>query len=181
MRQGAMVINASRGNVVDLDALAEALKSGHVGGAAIDVFPVEPRSNNDEFVSPLRGLDQCLLTPHIGGSTEEAQENIGVEVAEKLSHYSDNGTTISAVNFPEVALPAYDGKHRLLHVHRNTPGIMSAVNQVFSDHNVNISGQYLQTLGEMGYVVIDIEADYSKVLIKSLTAIEGTLRVRVLF
>lgn len=181
MRQGAMVINASRGNVVDLDALAEALKSGHVGGAAIDVFPVEPRSNNDEFVSPLRGLDQCLLTPHIGGSTEEAQENIGVEVAEKLSHYSDNGTTISAVNFPEVALPAYDGKHRLLHVHRNTPGIMSAINQVFSDNNVNVSGQYLQTLGEMGYVVIDIEADYSKVLIKSLTAIEGTLRVRVLF
>ena len=181
LRQGAMVINASRGNVVDLDALAEALKSGHVGGAAIDVFPVEPRSNNDEFVSPLRGLDQCLLTPHIGGSTEEAQENIGVEVAEKLSHYSDNGTTISAVNFPEVALPAYDGKHRLLHVHRNTPGIMSAINQVFSDHNVNVSGQYLQTLGEMGYVVIDIEADYSKVLIKSLTAIEGTLRVRVLF
>ena len=146
MRQGAMVINASRGNVVDLDALAEALKSGHVGGAAIDVFPVEPRSNNDEFVSPLRGLDQCLLTPHIGGSTEEAQENIGVEVAEKLSHYSDNGTTISAVNFPEVALPAYDGKHRLLHVHRNTPGIMSAINQVFSDNNVNVSGQYLQTL-----------------------------------
>ena len=181
LRQGAMVINASRGNVVDLDALAEALKSGHVGGAAIDVFPVEPRSNNDEFVSPLRGLDQCLLTPHIGGSTEEAQENIGVEVAEKLSHYSDNGTTISAVNFPEVALPAYDGKHRLLHVHRNTPGIMSAINQVFSDNNVNVSGQYLQTLGEMGYVVIDIEADYSKVLIKSLTAIEGTLRVRVLF
>lgn len=181
MRQGAMVINASRGNVVDLDALAEALKSGHVGGAAIDVFPVEPRSNNDEFVSPLRGLEQCLLTPHIGGSTEEAQENIGVEVAEKLSHYSDNGTTISAVNFPEVALPAYDGKHRLLHVHRNTPGIMSAINQVFSDNNVNVSGQYLQTLGEMGYVVIDIEADYSKVLIKSLTAIEGTLRVRVLF
>ena len=181
MRQGAMVINASRGNVVDLDALAEALKSGHVGGAAIDVFPVEPRSNNDEFVSPLRGLDQCLLTPHIGGSTEEAQENIGVEVAEKLSHYSDNGTTISAVNFPEVALPAYDGKHRLLHVHRNTPGIMSAINQVFSDNNVNVSGQYLQTLNEMGYVVIDIEADYSKVLIKSLTAIEGTLRVRVLF
>ena len=130
------------------DIRLKSFKNGvaEVGGAAIDVFPVEPRSNNDEFVSPLRGLDQCLLTPHIGGSTEEAQENIGVEVAEKLSHYSDNGTTISAVNFPEVALPAYDGKHRLLHVHRNTPGIMSAINQVFSDNNVNVSGQYLQTL-----------------------------------
>ena len=181
LRKGAMLINASRGNVVDLDAVAVALRSGHLGGAAIDVFPVEPRSNNDEFVSPLRGLDQCILTPHIGGSTEEAQENIGVEVAEKLTRYSDNGTTTSAVNFPEVALPAHDGKHRLLHVHRNIPGIMSAINQVFSENNVNVSGQYLQTMGDTGYVVIDIEADYSKALITSLTAIEGTLRTRVLF
>jgi D-3-phosphoglycerate dehydrogenase len=181
LRKGAMLINASRGNVVDLNALAAALRSGHIGGAAIDVFPVEPRSNNDEFVSPLRGLDQCILTPHIGGSTEEAQENIGVEVAEKLTRYSDNGTTTSAVNFPEVALPAHDGKHRLLHVHQNIPGVMSAINQVFSENNVNVSGQYLQTMGDTGYVVIDIEADYSKALITSLTAIEGTLRTRVLF
>jgi D-3-phosphoglycerate dehydrogenase len=181
LRKGAMLINASRGNVVDLDALAAALRSGYIGGAAIDVFPVEPRSNNDEFVSPLRGLDQCILTPHIGGSTEEAQENIGVEVAEKLTRYSDNGTTTSAVNFPEVALPAHDGKHRLLHVHQNIPGVMSAINQVFSENNVNVSGQYLQTMRDTGYVVIDIEADYSKALITSLTAIEGTLRTRVLF
>jgi D-3-phosphoglycerate dehydrogenase len=180
-RQGAMLINASRGNVVDLDALAESLRSGRIGGAAIDVFPVEPRSNNDEFLSPLRGLDQCILTPHIGGSTEEAQENIGVEVAEKLTRYSDNGTTTSAVNFPEVALPEHDGKHRLLHVHQNIPGVMSAINQVFSENNVNVSGQYLQTMGDAGYVVIDIEADYSKALITSLTLIEGTLRTRVLF
>ena len=181
MRSGAMLINASRGNVVDLDALAEALNGNHIGGAAIDVFPVEPRSNNDEFQSPLRGIDQCILTPHIGGSTQEAQENIGVEVAEKLTRYSDNGTTTSAVNFPEVALPEHEGKHRLLHVHQNIPGIMSAINQVFSDSAVNVSGQYLQTMGDTGYVVIDIESDYSNTLISQLSAIEGTLRTRVLF
>ena len=181
MRSGAMLINASRGNVVDLDALAEALNGNHIGGAAIDVFPVEPRSNNDEFHSPLRGIDQCILTPHIGGSTQEAQENIGVEVAEKLTRYSDNGTTTSAVNFPEVALPEHEGKHRLLHVHQNIPGIMSAINQVFSDSSVNVSGQYLQTMGDTGYVVIDIESDYSSTLISQLSAIEGTLRTRVLF
>ena len=181
MRSGAMLINASRGNVVDLDALAEALHGNHIGGAAIDVFPVEPRSNNDEFQSPLRGIDQCILTPHIGGSTQEAQENIGVEVAEKLTRYSDNGTTTSAVNFPEVALPEHEGKHRLLHVHQNIPGIMSAINQVFSDSSVNVSGQYLQTMGDTGYVVIDIESDYSNTLISQLSAIEGTLRTRVLF
>lgn len=181
MRSGSILINASRGNVVDLDALAEALNGSHIGGAAIDVFPVEPRSNNDEFVSPLRGLDQCILTPHIGGSTQEAQENIGVEVAEKLTRYSDNGTTTSAVNFPEVALPAHEGKHRLLHVHQNIPGIMSAINQVFSESSVNVSGQYLQTMGDTGYVVIDIESDYSKTLISQLSGIEGTLRTRVLF
>ena len=181
MRSGAMLINASRGNVVDLDALAEALNGSHIGGAAIDVFPVEPRSNNDEFQSPLRGIDQCILTPHIGGSTQEAQENIGVEVAEKLTRYSDNGTTTSAVNFPEVALPEHEGKHRLLHVHQNIPGIMSAINQVFSDSSVNVSGQYLQTMGDTGYVVIDIESDYSNTLINQLSAIEGTLRTRVLF
>jgi D-3-phosphoglycerate dehydrogenase len=181
MRSGSILINASRGNVVDLDALAEALNGSHIGGAAIDVFPVEPRSNNDEFVSPLRGLEQCILTPHIGGSTQEAQENIGVEVAEKLTRYSDNGTTTSAVNFPEVALPEHEGKHRLLHVHQNIPGIMSAINQVFSESSVNVSGQYLQTMGDTGYVVIDIETDYSKTLINQLSAIEGTLRTRVLF
>ena len=181
MRSGSILINASRGNVVDLDALAEALNGSHIGGAAIDVFPVEPRSNNDEFVSPLRGLDQCILTPHIGGSTQEAQENIGVEVAEKLTRYCDNGTTTSAVNFPEVDLPEHEGKHRLLHVHQNIPGIMSAINQVFSESAVNVSGQYLQTMDDTGYVVIDIESDYSKTLISQMSGIEGTLRTRVLF
>ena len=181
MRRGAMLVNASRGNVVDIDALAEALRSNHLGGAAIDVFPVEPKSNNDSFESPLRGIDNCILTPHIGGSTQEAQANIGVEVAEKLAHYSDNGTTVSAVNFPEVALPEHQGKHRLLHVHDNVPGIMSAINAVFSENDVNVSGQYLQTRGDTGYVVIDIEANYSEAVLDRLSAIPGTLRCRVLF
>jgi D-3-phosphoglycerate dehydrogenase len=181
MRSGAMLVNASRGNVVDIDALANALRSNQLGGAAIDVFPVEPKSNNDSFESPLRGIDNCILTPHIGGSTQEAQANIGVEVAEKLAHYSDNGTTISAVNFPEVALPEHQGKHRLLHVHDNVPGIMSAINAVFSENDVNVSGQYLQTRGDTGYVVIDIEANYSDAVLDPLSAIPGTLRCRVLF
>ena len=181
MRPGAMLVNASRGNVVDIDALADALRSHHLGGAAIDVFPVEPKSNNDSFESPLRGIDNCILTPHIGGSTQEAQANIGVEVAEKLAHYSDNGTTVSAVNFPEVALPEHQSKHRLLHVHDNVPGIMGAINAVFSDNDVNVSGQYLQTRGDTGYVVIDIEANYSEEVLNRLTAISGTLRCRVLF
>ena len=181
MRPGAMLVNASRGNVVDIDALADALRSNRLGGAAIDVFPVEPKSNNDSFESPLRGLDNCILTPHIGGSTQEAQANIGVEVAEKLAHYSDNGTTVSAVNFPEVALPEHQGKHRLLHVHDNVPGIMSAINAVFSENDVNVSGQYLQTRGDTGYVVIDIEANYSEAVLDRLSAIPGTLRCRVLF
>ena len=181
MRPGAMLVNASRGNVVDIDALANALRSNQLGGAAIDVFPVEPKSNNDSFESPLRGIDNCILTPHIGGSTQEAQANIGVEVAEKLAHYSDNGTTVSAVNFPQVALPEHQGKHRLLHVHDNVPGIMSAINAVFSENDVNVSGQYLQTRGDTGYVVIDIEANYSEAVLDRLSAIPGTLRCRVLF
>src|SRR5690606_28445607 len=126
MKKGGILINAARGTVVDIDALAAALESGHLAGAAIDVFPVEPRSNNDEFISPLRKFDNVFLTPHIGGSTQEAQANIGLEVAEKLVRYSDTGTTTTSVNFPEVSLPSHPGKHRLLHVHRNVPGVMMA-------------------------------------------------------
>ena len=128
MKDEAIFMNASRGTVVDLDALAAAMREGRLNGAAIDVFPVEPKGNNDEFVSPLRGLDNVILSPHVGGSTMEAQENIGVEVAEKLIKYSDVGTTIASVNFPEVALPAHDGDHRLLHIHENRPGILSKIN-----------------------------------------------------
>src|SRR5690606_37817216 len=156
MKPGAILINASRGSVVDIDALAAAIRSGHVSGAAIDVFPVEPATNAEEFVSALRGLDNVILTPHIGGSTMEAQANIGVEVAEKLVKYSDNGTTTSSVNFPEVALPGHPDAHRLLHVHANVPGVLSAINKIFSDNNINITAQYLQTNDKVGYVVVDI-------------------------
>ena len=152
-----------------------------MGGAGIDVFPVEPRSNDDEFVSPLRRFDNTFLTPHIGGSTVEAQENIGMEVAEKLARYSDNGTTTSSVNFPEVALPEHAGSHRLLHIHRNVPGIMSAINNVFSENNLNVSAQYLQTNDAIGYVVIDIDAEYSDIALEKLASIDGTIRSRVLF
>ena len=181
MQQGSIFINASRGTVVDIDALAQQLETGRLGGAGIDVFPVEPRSNDEEFVSPLRQFDNTFLTPHIGGSTVEAQENIGMEVAEKLAKYSDNGTTTSSVNFPEVALPEHAGCHRLLHIHRNVPGIMSAINNVFSETGVNVSAQYLQTNDSVGYVVIDVDAEYSDVALSRLAAIEGTIRSRVLF
>ncbi len=181
MKPGAILINAARGQVVDIDALCEALADRHLGGAALDVFPAEPKSNNEEFMSPLRAFDNVILTPHIGGSTEEAQENIGAEVAEKLVKYSDNGTTTSAVNFPQVALPPHAGSHRLLHVHRNVPGILSAINQVFSANGINISGQYLQTNEQIGYVVVDIDAEYSERALQELKAINGTVRCRVLF
>ncbi|BCD97617.1 phosphoglycerate dehydrogenase [Marinagarivorans cellulosilyticus] len=181
MKKGAIFINASRGTVVDIDALAAALESGHLSGTAIDVFPVEPKSNNDEFISPLRAFDNAILTPHIGGSTAEAQENIGLEVASKLVKYSDNGTTTSSVNFPEVALPSQNDVHRLLHVHRNEPGILVAINQIFSQNNINICGQYLQTNEKVGYVVVDVEAAYSEVALEQLRNIPGTIRCRVLF
>ena len=181
MKRGSILINASRGTVVDIDALAQYLESGHLGGAGIDVFPVEPRSNDDEFLSPLRRFDNTFLTPHIGGSTIEAQENIGMEVAEKLARYSDNGTSTSSVNFPEVALPTHEGSHRLLHIHHNTPGIMGAINRVFSDNNVNVAAQFLQTNETLGYVVIDIDAEYSDLALGKLGSIEGTIRSRVLF
>lgn len=181
MKPGAILLNASRGTVVDIDALAAALGDGHLAAAAIDVFPREPRGSQDAFVSPLRGLDNALLTPHIGGSTMEAQENIGVEVANKLALYSDNGTSTSAVNFPEVALPSQAGVHRLLHIHNNIPGMLGAINQVFSDNAINISAQYLQTNEAIGYVVIDLDAAHSDLALEKLKTIPGTLRCRVLF
>ena len=181
MSPGSVLINASRGTVVDIDALADALKENRLAGAGIDVFPKEPRSNDEEFRSPLRQFDNTLLTPHIGGSTLEAQENIGMEVAEKLARYSDNGTTTSSVNLPEVNLPEHAGSHRLLHIHRNVPGVMSAINSIFSENRINVSAQYLQTDESVGYVVIDIDADYSKLALEKLATVEGTLRTRVLF
>ena len=181
MKPGAMLINAARGQIVDIDSLCEHLASKHIGGAAIDVFPVEPKSNQEKFISPLREFDNVILTPHIGGSTQEAQENIGIEVAEKIVMYSDNGTSTSAVNFPQVALPSHADTHRLLHVHRNIPGMMTAINQIFSQYNINVAAQYLQTNDKVGYVVVDIEAEYGDDAIAALKAIEGTIRCRVLF
>ena len=184
MRPGAMLINASRGTVVDIEALVRALDSEQISGAALDVFPREPKGAGDAFVSPLRGRDHVLLTPHIGGSTEEAQENIGIEVAEKLIKYSNNGSTLSAVNFPEVSLPEHEGLHRLLHIHTNQPGVLSAINRVFSEHQINIAAQYLQTNPKVGYVVIDVEAEgeeTTQMLKRGLDEVPGTLRTRILY
>jgi D-3-phosphoglycerate dehydrogenase len=183
MREGAMLINASRGSVVDIPALAAALDSGHLAGAAVDVFPLEPKSNQDAFVSPLIGRDNVILTPHIGGSTLEAQDNIGIEVAAKLIRYSDNGSTLSAVNFPEVALPEHPRSRRLLHIHRNVPGMLSRINELFSAGHFNIDAQFLQTDADVGYVVIDVSADEAQaVALKTqLADIPGTLRSRVLY
>ena len=167
--------------MVDIDALAAAIRDGHLLGAAIDVFPDEPKGNDDEFISPLREFDNVILTPHIGGSTHEAQENIGTEVSDKLIRYSDNGSTLSAVNFPEVALPSHPDMDRLLHIHKNIPGVLSQINAVFSDNDINIGGQYLQTNEDIGYVVIDVNKGCSKLAIEKLRTIEGTIRTRVLF
>ncbi|MFK2903285.1 phosphoglycerate dehydrogenase [Dyella ginsengisoli] len=183
MRAGSLLINASRGTVVDIDALASALRREHLAGAAIDVFPVEPKGNDDPFVSPLVGMDNVILTPHIGGSTLEAQDNIGIEVAAKLVRYSDNGSTLSAVNFPEVSLPEHPKSRRLLHIHQNVPGVLSRINELFSAGNINIDAQFLQTDPQVGYVVIDVSADEAQAnaLKDKLAAIQGTLRTRVLY
>ncbi|WP_309045149.1 phosphoglycerate dehydrogenase [Marinobacter sediminicola] len=181
MKPGSILMNASRGTVVDIDALADSLRSGKLLGAAVDVFPVEPKSNNEEFVSPLREFDNVILTPHVGGSTIEAQENIGREVAEKLAMYSDNGTSVSSVNFPEVALPSHPNQHRLLHIHENVPGVMSEINKVFSDNDINVCGQYLQTKQDIGYVVIDVDKAYGELALEKLLQVKGTIRARVLF
>ena len=184
MRPGSRLINAARGTVVDIDALASALESGHLAGAAVDVFPQEPRTEEEPFVSPLRGMENVLLTPHIGGSTEEAQENIGIEVSGKLLRYSNNGSTLTAVNFPEVSLPEHPGQHRLLHIHHNQPGLLSEINAVFSGQGINVAGQYLQTNTRIGYVVIDIETSEPKVSLlvkRKLEQVPGTIRTRLLY
>ncbi|NLC60618.1 MAG: ACT domain-containing protein, partial [Gammaproteobacteria bacterium] len=183
MRSGAHLVNASRGTVVDILALASALREGRLGGAAVDVFPVEPKGPDEAFESPLRGLDNVLLTPHVGGSTLEAQDNIGVEVAAKLIRYSDNGSTLSAVNFPEVALPGHEGSRRILHIHRNVPGVLSRANELFGERGINIDGQYLRTDAQVGYVVIDVTASEEQAaeLRNALAGIPGTIRTRVLY
>ncbi|MDY7024823.1 MAG: NAD(P)-dependent oxidoreductase, partial [Pseudomonadota bacterium] len=182
MKDGSIFINAARGTVVEIDAMVEALESGKLLGGAVDVFPVEPKNNDDEFVSPLRQFDNVILTPHIGGSTVEAQQNIGLEVSEKIIRYSDNGSTITSVNMPEVSLPAHSGKHRLIHIHQNVPGILGQINSILSENNTNIAAQYLRTKGDIGYVVIDIDQDSnSEQTLRMLADIEGTIKTRVLF
>ena len=180
MRDGALLINLSRGFVVDIDALANALKSGKLGGAAVDVFPVEPRSNG-EFETPLQGLNNVILTPHIGGSTEEAQRDIADFVPNKIMDYINSGNTVDAVNFPNIRLPKQNNAHRFLHIHKNVPGIMAKINEVCAKYGLNISGQYLSTDSEVGYVITDLDKEYNKEVIKALKNVENTIKFRVLY
>jgi len=180
MKTGAMLINLARGFVVDITALANALKSGKLGGAAIDVYPEEPRSNGD-FVTELQGLDNVILTPHVGGSTEEAQRNIADFVPNKIMEYVNAGSTVDAVNFPNIRLPKQQKAHRFLHIHKNVPGIMAKINEVLAKFEMNISGQYLSTDNEVGYVITDLDKEYNKDVIKALKKIENTIKFRVLY
>lgn len=181
MKKGALLINASRGTVVDLIPVAKALKDGRLAGAAADVFPTEPASNSEKFVSVLQEFDNVILTPHIGGSTSEAQENIGMEVSEKLVRYSDNGSTIGAVNFPQISLQQNTNKQRFLHIHKNMPGLLRNINFVFTDKNINIASQFLQTDADIGYVIIDTESDSGEIILKELKNIPHTIRARILY
>ncbi|MES2535161.1 MAG: phosphoglycerate dehydrogenase [Pseudomonadota bacterium] len=176
MKPSAVLINASRGGVVDIDALNQALRSGKLAGAALDVYPVEPRSEKDEFISPLRGLDNVILTPHIGGSTEEAQDNIGREVADKLARFLKAGTTRSAVNFPEIAHIEKQARSRVLHVHRNEPGVIARMNADFAESGLNIVAQQLQTRGTIGYAITDVDSPISDVLMSKLCNAPATIR-----
>jgi D-3-phosphoglycerate dehydrogenase / 2-oxoglutarate reductase len=180
MRPGSLFLNLSRGFVIDHRALRTALERGHLAGAAVDVFPVEPRGRGDEFVSELRGLPNVILTPHIGGSTEEAQADIGSFVANKLAQFMSDGTTTLSVNLPPVALPIRPGVHRLVHIHHNTPGVLAAVNGILADHDVNVEGQLLGTRGDVGYVLTDIGVNYADEVVAQLRAMPQTIRLRVL-
>lgn len=181
MRPGSYLINASRGTVLDVDALAMALRTGHLAGAAVDVFPREPASAGERFESPLQGLPNVILTPHIGGSTLEAQNNIGREVAAKLATYSDQGSTVGAVNFPQLSLAPAQRAHRLLHIHHNQPGVLAGINRALAACEVNILGQHLQTTADLGYVVTDVDREYPDELRTQLEAVPGTIRFRILY
>ncbi len=177
-RKGAILLNYARGEVVDLDALAKALKEGSIGGAAIDVYPWEPEKNGDTFTSPLQGLSNVLLTPHIGGSTQEAQHNIGDDVSAKLFNYLEKGVTNGSLTVPALSLPPHEGAHRLLHVHRNVPGVLSEINTQLSRNKINILGQYLKTNDEIGYVVLDVDKSLSKNAFDLLKGVKETIKVR---
>ncbi|MCX2745256.1 phosphoglycerate dehydrogenase [Mangrovivirga sp. M17] len=181
MKDGVIFLNLSRGQVVDIPALARNLKSGKIRGAGIDVFPEEPKSNDEPFESDLLGLQNLILTPHIGGSTLEAQENIADFVPNKIMQYINTGSTTNSVNFPNLQLPTLENAHRLIHIHHNKPGILAKMNNVLLDHDINIVGQYLKTNEKIGYVITDIDKQYDKDVIKALKAIEGTVKFRVLY
>jgi D-3-phosphoglycerate dehydrogenase len=180
-KQGAILINYARGEVVDLDALSQAIKDKQVSGAAIDVFPIEPEKNGDKFTSPLQGLSNVILTPHIGGSTEEAQENIGEDVSIKLYQYLERGVSYGSHTIPSISLPPVENAHRILHIHNNVPGVLSAINTLMSKNKINIVGQYLKTNDEIGYVVLDVDSKLSKTAIALLKEVKHTIRVRMLY
>jgi D-3-phosphoglycerate dehydrogenase len=181
MKDGVIFLNLSRGHVVDIEALKQNVESGKVGGAAVDVFPEEPKNNKDNFESPLRGLKNTILTPHIGGSTLEAQENIATFVPNKIFEYINTGSTTNSVNFPNLQLPRLQNAHRLIHIHHNVPGILAMINQVLAKHNINIVGQYLKTNEDIGYVITDIDKVYDNSVVMNLKNIEHTIRFRVLY
>lgn len=180
-KKGAIIINYARGEVMDLDALRKAIEAGQVGGAAVDVFPVEPEKNGDIFASPLQGLPNVLLTPHIGGSTEEAQQNIGEDVSNKLLNYLEKGMTWGSHTVPALSLPPQEGSHRILHIHKNVPGVLSQINGQLSKHNINILGQYLKTNEQIGYVVVDVDKQLSKQATQLLKEVPHTIKVRLLY
>jgi D-3-phosphoglycerate dehydrogenase len=180
-KTGSILVNYARGEVVDLDALAQAIKDKQIAGAAIDVFPVEPEKNGDAFSTPLQGLSNVLLTPHIGGSTEEAQENIGEDVSIKLYQYLERGVSNGSHTIPSLSLPPVDGAHRILHIHKNVPGVLGAINTLLSKNKINIVGQYLKTNDEIGYVVLDVDSKLSKQAMTLLKEVKETIRVRMLY
>ncbi len=180
-KKGSILINYARGEVVDLDALADSLKDGHISGAAIDVFPWEPEKNGDKFTTPLQGLSNVILTPHIGGSTEEAQANIGEDVSIKLYQFLEKGITNGSHTVPAIGLPPVDGAHRILHIHNNVPGVLSAINTELASHHINILGQYLKTNEEIGYVVLDVDKKLSAQAAELLRNVKETIKVRMLY
>jgi D-3-phosphoglycerate dehydrogenase len=180
-KKGSILLNYARGEVVDLEALAKAMQEGLISGAAVDVYPWEPEKNGDKFQTPLQHLPNVILTPHIGGSTEEAQENIGVDVSNKLFQYLETGMTIGSHTVPPLSLPHQEGTHRILHIHKNVPGVLSEINTTLSKHNINILGQYLKTNDEIGYVVLDVDKRLSSQALELLKQVKNTLKTRLLY
>ena len=181
MKKGSILVNYSRGNVVNIDALRDNIKNNKLMGAAIDVFPKEPLNNKEKFFCDLIGLDNVILSPHIGGSTKEAQKNIGNYVPDKIIDYINTGNTSNSINFPQLSLPEQKDAHRLIHIHRNETGVMLKINKIISDYNINIKGQYLKTLNDIGYVITDIDRKYNNEVVNSLKEIEATIKLRVLY